>query len=518
MLLLVGRNSEQFLEADDGFLHLFLPGRYDGMTEMRVGTAFELFARSDRRIFMNGTPEAPFMRMPRIAEPRGITFVNDGDVPLVLRAAHGLGTVIYFGGDLSERPLANWRERTTLVRNVMQWDSQRRAGIDHRAGAIMQLGYNDISGQIRSALDRFEGVYVVPFSIILVILVAYWLVIGLFDWYFVHKVLKRPMMTWLTLPMWIILFSVLTYALAAPGRPVETIYNILRVVDVDYETGINRVSVWESQYSPIDKQIQRSGYIADLSHFSWFGLPGSGLGGMSPNTVSPPVWQIGSEQVSYSRIENIPTQTRSSKSFFGQNYSNGLSKITARLSDEEGIPIGTVTVPEDFLFHLQNTILVYGRWSIELGDVSPGDRIELTRRTPRREMRDLLFPPRVLEDEHLRRVATYNPQSIDLDYIVRVMSLHRALGGFESIGLHNAYQSSLDLSNLLTADRILLLGTVSQPDDHYLATIFRQSFPITLTELSPRLRTERREAERDILDTPVHQEFFTDTERTNTDR
>jgi len=438
----------------------------------------------------------------------------------VLRAAHGLGTIIYFGGDLSERPLNNWRDRTALVRNIMQWNTERRAAVDPRAGAMLQLGYNDIAGQIRSALDQFEGVRIVPFSVILIILTAYWLVIGLFDWFLVHKVLQRPILTWVTFPLWIVLFSVLTYALAAPGRPNVEQWNVLDIWDVDKETNTYRHSLWMTRYSPRDWKF--GGTFTNLGdgYYSWNGLPGSGLGGMAPKTVSPPVWHIGSEQIDYGKITNVPVQIRSSKSFFGQ-FNRDLidrvqryGRIVAELSDEEGVPIGMIEVPDDFSI-LKNCILVYGRWVLELGEIQRGQTIRLTRTTltkttgtettsipvPRRDLRDLLIPPKTLEDTRLRGMATYNPQSTDLEYIIRVMSLHRALGGYESTGLHHAYQPSLDMSELLTTDRVLLLGVGRRKYDpgeqeglnvRY-TEIFRQSFPITLTERSPRLNLRRDE-------------------------
>jgi len=525
MLLCAGKDSEQFLTDETGFLHLFLPGNFDGMTELRSGTPFERFVNSQRQIFMNGTDEAPFTKMPRFTEPRGISFVKDGDLPLVLRCAHGLGTIIYFGGDLSGRPLGNWRDRTTLVRNIMQWNrAQERGALAPRSGAMLQLGYNDISGQIRSALDQFEGVYVIPFSVILIILAAYWLVIGLFDWFFVHKVLKKPILTWVTFPLWIVLFSVLTYELAGSGRPAYEKYNTLWLHDVDYETGTFRTSMWESVYCSTDKRRDSLFNSVDFwdknGYFSWYGLPGSGLGGMAPKTVSPPVWQVGSEQNSYGKIANVPIQVRSTKSFFGQCFDH-ISEmgIVAQLSDVEGIPIGTIEVPDDFSFSLKNCILVYGRWILELGDIQPGQTIRLTRTTPRRDLRDLLIPPKTLEDARLRGMGTYNPQSTDLEYIVRVMSLHRALGGYESTGLHHAYQPSLDMSELLTADRILLLGTVPPPGydmgfDRY-TQFFRQSFPIKLTELSPRLQLERYDPKADALEQKINPGFLKDSSLDN---
>jgi len=522
MLLCLGKNAGQFLENENGALFPFLPGNYDGMAELRNGTKIELFVNSKRQIFMNGTDEAPFMRMPRLTDPRGITFLKDGDLPLVLRCAHGLGKIIYFGGDLSEKPLAHWRDRTTLVRNIMQWDrAQERGALAPRSGAMLQLGYNDISGQIRSALDQFEGVRVVPFSLILIILTAYWLVIGLFDWFFVHKVLKKPILTWVTFPLWIVLFSALTYILAASGRPNATLKNTLTLFDVDSETDVSRTSSWQGVYSPIDQHHNGaliSGAICcgriiepgiSGSHYSWFGLPGSGLGGMAPKTVSPAVWQTGSIQSSAVEITDVPIQTRSTKSFFGQYQGSSpdvSNRLTAQLSDVEGIPIGTLEVPDDFDFFLKNCILVYGRWVLELGELQPGQTIRLTRTSPRRDMRDLLIPPQTRDNELLRGMATYNPQSTDLEYIVRVMSLYRALGGYESTGLHNAYQPSLDMSDLLTTDRIVLLGVVVSDDAQH-TQFFRQSFPLTLSELSPRLKIERYSPVRDELDEKVKPAF-----------
>jgi len=397
----------------------------------------------------------------------------------------------------------------------MQWNTEKRSGVDPRAGTMLQLGYNDIAGQIRSALDQFEGVRIVPFSVILIILTAYWLVIGLFDWFFVHKVLKRPILTWVTFPLWIVLFSVLTYVLAAPGRPTGELINdfglqnLFILQDIDSETGIWHQSTWTNIYSPSEKYPLITGldFGNGGGYNSWYGLPGSGLGGMAPKTISPTVWQVGSEQTSYERIANVPIQTRSTKSFLGRHGYISPDKdthIITQLSDEEGIPVGTIEMSERPDVPLKNCILVYGRWVLELGDIKPGQTITVTKTTRRRDLRDLLIPPQTLDNENLRRLATYNPQSTDLEYIVRVMSLHRALGGYESTGLHHAYMPSLDMSDLLTADRALLLGVV--PSDFlkgevlYGTTIHRQSLPITLTPSSPRWRGERYEPGGGVLD------------------
>ncbi|MDR3197266.1 MAG: hypothetical protein LBU34_05295 [Planctomycetaceae bacterium] len=546
-----GQNSEVLLKNPNSALRNFLPGNFSEMTELRQGTPLELFVGSKRSIFMNGTDAAPFMKMPRFTEPKGLTFVRDGDLPLVLRCAHGFGTIIYFGGDLSGKPLDTWRDRVALVRNILQWNVEKQPRTytsDSISGAMIQLGYNDISGQVRSALDRFDDVYIVPFSVILIILTVYWLVVGLFDWFLVHKILKRPVSTWITFPCWIILFSVLTYYLASSGRPDKAILNELDLIDIDGTTGDFRYSSWGHLYSPGDAKFSlslntqpflppdvSSSTVPCLTLFSWNGLSGAGLGGMAPKTVSPTIWQTNSTQEFYNEtspypsyslrsITDVPVQVRSTKSFFGQSWLElrdsfnsaafVSSQSTSPLSDEEGIPVGFLEWSRRFPA-LDNCILVYGRWVQEIGTVEPGQKITVGKTTPRRELRDLLLTKETSGDATLRRLAMYNPQSTDLDYIIRVLSLHGILGGYESTGLYNTFQKSLDMSELLSVDRALLIGTVRNPlpeqpgslitgnnIENRRKIIFRQSLPITLTALSPRLKLEQKIIKDDILAPP----------------
>jgi hypothetical protein len=177
------------------------------------------------------------------------------------------------------------------------------------------------------------------------------------------------------------------------------------------------------------------------------------------------------------------------------------------------------------LLPLDCCILIYGRWILEIGTIEPGQRIIVDKKTPRRELRELLFSKEASSNETLRRIAAYNPQSIDWNYITQVLSFHNALGGYETTGLHNTFRKSLDMSGLLTVDRAVLIGTarepaeaekeqqkitsvhLTKPGEHSsLKTgvkrllIVRQSLPVTLTELSPRLKSEQNIIKRDELE------------------
>jgi hypothetical protein len=374
--------------------------------------------------------------------------------------------LIYFGGDLSGKPLGGWRDRVKLVSQVLQWNApaeERHAdNIKAASSSILQLGYNDISGQIRSALDRHSGVRNVPFSVILIVLTAYWLFVGIVDWFVVRKLLNRPMLTWLSFPLWIVLFSILAYALTALAHPQQCVVNELNVIDADSETGLRRSSTWLNLYTANDALYSVS-VSGNTGYVSYFGLPGSGFGGMAPKTVSPNVWNTSAVQPNSNALDSVPVQIRSTKSFFAQEIGNDAVCIGGTLADEEGVPVGTLTSPENMPV-LENVLLIYGRWALELGNLEPNKTITLDKKTPRQEMRSLLSAKKDQNNAAWRQLVMYESQSDNLEYIVRAMTLHNVLGGYESVGLHNTFQSSQDFSGLLTVDRVLLFGRVKPAD------------------------------------------------------
>jgi hypothetical protein len=92
------------------------------------------------------------------------------------------------------------------------------------------------------------------------------------------------------------------------------------------------------------------------------------------------------------------------------------------------------------------------------------------------------------------------------------MSLHRALGGYESTGLHNTYQPSLDMSDLLSVDRAVLLGTTDKfspdMDLSQCMTVVRIFLPITFTESSSRWGGERYDPHGDALEERTRPGYF----------
>ncbi|MDR1484831.1 MAG: hypothetical protein LBT09_08415 [Planctomycetaceae bacterium] len=568
-----GRDSEVLIkkknETDlfDAPLAPFLSGKFEKMTSIRKGDLLETFVLSKRKIQIESANE--FLIMPLLSNPQGLIRLRDGDMPIVSQRLHGFGMITYFGGDLSGKPLGNWRDRTTLVRKILRWDINKQ-NTARQDMSIVRPAYNDVSGQIRSAADRFDEIKIVPFSLILIILVVYWFVVGIGDWFIVRKLLKRPMLTWVTFPFWILLFSVVSFVFVINGRPNQAILREVVVVDLNPEHGLFRCSVWGNLYSPLDTHYSLglqdnnnlSGNLSDNSDnlsdnlsgknshenisvtknsgnetgnetalnsgeinsaetssgvadsnmfvdgetlfFSWQGLTGDGLGGMSPKTFNPTVWRDGSLQDKLASIENVPIQIRSTKSFYGERFgtNKNFTAIKSKLFSDEGLPVGELYF--DGVPKMKDVVLVYGRWLMPLGNTPNRGQITIDKKSQRRDIGDILLSKIAMDDESLRQIANYNTRSTDAAYIVKTLSVHEQLGGYETIGLFNTFQRALDMSNILATNHAVLIGEfesdqiapdgikVSVPVVRHTKTILRQVLPVTPTKTRTILESDKK--------------------------
>ncbi|MDR0391852.1 MAG: hypothetical protein LBH59_08095 [Planctomycetaceae bacterium] len=510
-----GRESESLIAGESAPLSRFLSGKFEKMTDIRKGDLLETFVLSKRKIQIESAND--FLIMPLISNPKGLIRLRDGDMPIVSQHLHGFGTITYFGGDLSGKPLGKWRDRTTFIRKILRWDLNQQ-NISQQDSSLIRPAFNDISGQIRSAADRFDEVKIMPFSLILIILVVYWLIVGLGDWFIVRRFLKRPMLTWVTFPFWILLFSVVSYVFVINGHPNRAILRELVVIDLETEQNIFRSSVWGNLYSPRDAHYSlelqdknnlnsdKINYATsdsnnpnfvvedETSFFSWHGLTGDGLGGMNPKTFNPTVWRSGSLQNEPEKIDNVPIQIRATKSFYGERFgvNKNIKSIKSNLFADEGLPVGELLF--DGLPAMKNVILIYGRWLMPIGDTPERGKITIDKKSQRRNVGDILLSKIAMDDESLRMIASYNTRSSDATYIVKVLSVHEQLGGYETIGLFNTFQHSLDMSNILATNHAILIGEfqesqtspdgikISTPVVRHTKTILRQVLPVTPKE------------------------------------
>ena len=142
---------------------------------------------------MTGSRSNPFLQTPVLSELKSGSTVEmqEAETPLLVSRAVGLGSVIFFAADLADAPIANWSGRGRLMLRILGIDPDAPA-LKNGASNVVRRGYVDYSGQIRSALDKFDGVRPVPFALVVALLLAYVVVIAPIDWFLAKKVFNSP--------------------------------------------------------------------------------------------------------------------------------------------------------------------------------------------------------------------------------------------------------------------------------------------------------------------------------------
>ena len=158
------------------------------MSDLHQAGALETYCGS-RNAVAEAVGGKAALRVARLADVRGVVEIREADVPLVIRTGPRFGQVIFVAGDLDEPPLAEWPDRPLLLARLLDLPAGRGEESGENA-AMMHYGYDDLAGQLRSALDRFTGVRLAPFWLVAGLIVAYILLIGPGDYFFLRKVVR----------------------------------------------------------------------------------------------------------------------------------------------------------------------------------------------------------------------------------------------------------------------------------------------------------------------------------------
>ncbi len=488
LVLCGGARSDEVL-ANAGPLHRFVPGRFEGVETLRRAGAIESFCGSRAAVPQADGGKAP-LRTARLADVQGKVEASDSGLPLVVRTARGFGQVIFLAVDLDRSPMSNWSDRPLMVAKLL--DMPIGGGEADEGAAMMHFGYSDLSGQLRSALDNFVGVQLAPFWLVAGLIIAYLVLIGPVDYFVLRRFAGRMRWTWLTFPLVALLACAGAYVVAVRLKGNEVKITQADVVDVDAASGQVRGTTWLNVFSPridafnlsIRPQLPDGAVAADArSWMAWFGLPGSALGGMNPQTASPAVW---TEPYDFSsaldRMLDVPLLTWSTKSFTARWTASTNAFPQVDLTEEDQLLTGAVT--NTLGFPLEQCLLAHGSFVYQLGTLAPGESAAIGSMTKRSELKTLLTGWKVVfikKGENYRQESTpYDRASTDIPYILRTMMFYDAAGGRRYTGLDNDYQRFVDLTALLKADRAILMvqGPIAPQDKFHGATLLRDGQPL----------------------------------------
>jgi hypothetical protein len=496
LVLCVGSQADEVL-AKDSPLSRFVPGRLEKIISFRQTAALEMYSGGSVAVPQSQGGEKSAIQAPKLVDIQGIVEAREADLPLIIRTPRGLGQIIFVAADLDRGPFSKWADRPLLLAKLL--DLRAGRGEEPAANAaLMYNRYNDLSGQLRSALDEFTGVHIIPFSLVALMIIFYILLIGPGDYFFLRKVVRRMEWTWLTFPIIVLAVSGAAYMLAYYLKGDQLRINQADLVDVDAASGFVRGTTWLDIFSPrmesfdLSLQPQLPDGKTDenaQSWFAWLGLQGGALGGMNPRGANPTLWP---EHYSFApglgAMQGVPIQVWSTKSFTGRWSAHTTAFPHAELTDEDQSLSGSIT--NTLSFPLHNCVLVYDRWAYELGSggggamrtLAPGETAILDQNVKRSELKTLLTGKKAIFGEKFsQEITPYDQSSTDAAYILRVMMFYNAIDGRSYTKMDNEYQTFVDLSDLLKTGRAILMaeGPNQSQEKNHGAALLRDAKPLT---------------------------------------
>lgn len=209
LVVSVGRHAEGVL-ASGAPLAAMVPGVCEGMVPLRQSAILESYAETTDPLHTGGG--AFELQVAKLAGARGKIEAYAGreprDLPIVVRASRGFGEIVFVAADLDRPPLSTWTARTQFIEKLLR--TAKAPAADESQGTLGQvttLGFVDMAGQLRGALDQFAGVELVPFWVVVVLVLAYIGCIGPLDYWLVKHVFRRAELTWLTFAVTVLVFS-----------------------------------------------------------------------------------------------------------------------------------------------------------------------------------------------------------------------------------------------------------------------------------------------------------------------
>ena len=164
--------------------------------------------------------------------PVATTRLRDGqvvvaakNVPLIIEAHRGRGEITVLTFSPEREPFRSWKNRSWFWLKLMHIPAQW-----YGPNEFVAWGGQSLDGVFGALIDSRQ-VRKLPVEWLLLLLVVYLIVIGPFDQYWLKKI-NRQMLTWITFPTYVVLFSLLIYFIGYKLRAGETEWNELQVVDV----------------------------------------------------------------------------------------------------------------------------------------------------------------------------------------------------------------------------------------------------------------------------------------------
>ncbi|MGA2255862.1 MAG: hypothetical protein ABSG53_14545, partial [Thermoguttaceae bacterium] len=481
LVLCAGSHAEEALH-DKSPLAKFLPGHFEKSVSLRQSSGWETYAKSVNPIPPPRPGEKVELPTPRLTDVQGKIEAHEADLPLVIRKPQGLGQVVFVATDLDRGPIGDWNDRSLLIAAILNLPANEQA--DTTIDPVQSYGYNDLAGQLRSALDVPRDVHLVPFFVVALLVIVYILLIGPGDYFLLRRVGRGMQWTWVTFPAIVVIFAAGAYVAAYWLKGNQLRVSQVDLVDID-AGGTARGASWFSIFSPLGESFDLSmrARLPDgqspketSGSLAWLGKAGNEFNGMYSHDTqnsAPPWSQPYAITSSLDAIRGVPIQVWASKSFANRwlGHAPDLG-LDVALKDDERQLSGTITnrltkseSQAGKGVTLSHCFLAYESWAYVIGMLRPGESVEIGPTTRRVSLNTFLSGDSMdfAESSAARsEKVAYDRSSRDMAYVLQAMMFYDAAGGRKHTGMANDYQAFTDLSGLLKAGRAILVAMPPQ--------------------------------------------------------
>lgn len=445
-----------------------LPGRVKGLEPLRRYAEWEDYSTTDIPIPATQALDEQPLRVPAWDEITGETLLSAGKIPLVIDRARGLGKIRFVAADLSQPPFSNWTEaRRPLLKRLIPWYlTAETDNASYVGGQVSRLGYDDLAGQFRTALNQFSGTHVAA--------TWFWLLFGLallyvalwfpLQGHFLKREVGAPMRWLLALVLLSASGFAAGYITKSSGNAKEQL-NTAEVVDLRPVDGTIQARAWAAFYTVNAREI--SIYADPLEslnlkdprrQFEWQGLPGGGWGGLDSQLAGPTLtgqpYKL--DDIFYGNATQVTLPAGGSKTmsvrWSAQGAPQSVTPLQKRAS-ESGV---RGVIRNELGVSLKDCLLIHADWALPLGDLAPGASIDLATKA------DVgLSAASALTGKRGKGGGVnvvYPRESNDLKLILKMLLLHRAAGGTRYTGLWHRYLMGLDASAKLDENQAVLIG------------------------------------------------------------
>lgn len=469
LAITAGEDAEEFIGPNRPLASI-VPGEYTEVAAINSSSGLEAFLSANQRLLQKREDR---LTVAKLKSYRGALLAYEGtgqnQVPLLIKGSVGFGQVLFLAFDIDKEPVQSWRSKDRLLLQLASISGLEEPKAVRDAGSrkITHIGYEDLSGQLRAALDQFPEVQIVTFTSVAAIVVLFLLLIGPVDYYFLKFVVKKMEWTWVTSSLLIALFSIGIAIWFYQAKGTERRLKKVELVDVDVATNRVRGTSWANFYSPTSGEFGIDARAAEWTENSspiaaWQGLPGKGLRGMEATLLAT------------SRARGYEVELNSSES------RKSLERLPVYVASSRPLQVtwtgtSTLTIPETklvadkrnntlsgdwqnpFPFDLERVTIFYRTWAyVSETEVKANETLSVIGQTQERTREAFLTGRRV--DRANDKGERWDTQGVNVSRLIEAISFYETIGAKDYFALNNRMFKNLDWSHHLDRNVALVLA------------------------------------------------------------